>query len=347
MPLSIRPDVGADDSDGQSKSPTERTALLTPLSKTPGSGSSSSSISQRQGECYEVAVPPPSPPAADAAAGWGSGLVVAELLLQARMSVPVIAAYALQNSLQTVSVLVAGRLGAQQLAAAAFAYMFAMSTGWLLALGGTTALDTLCSAAFTGGSSASGGRRDPHELGVLLQRAFVVLGAMYAPVAALWWHSEALFLALGQPPAIARDSAAFLRCLVPGGLGYIYFEAVKKVLQAQGVVAGGTVVLLVTAPLSGLLNYLFVHPLGLGLLGAPLATGAAYWASFAALLVYGRTAGAWKCWGGWDRRCLDPHGLRIFARLAALGVVMVGTEWVPLSLSPSLPCPVLSGFIFD
>ena len=333
MPRSIHPDVDADadDDDGQTEAPTERTALLTPLSKTPGGSSSSSSISQRQGECLEIAAVPP----AAEAAGWGSGLVAAELLLQARMSAPVIAAYALQNSLQTVSVLVAGRLGAQQLAAAAFAYMFAMSTGWLLALGGTTALDTLCSAAFTGGSSASGGQRDAHELGVLLQRAFVVLGAMYAPVAALWWHSEALFLALGQPPAIAHDSAAFLRCLIPGGLGYIYFEAVKKVLQAQGIVAGGTMVLLVTAPLSALLNYLFVHPLRLGLLGAPLATGAAYWASFAALLVYGRAAGAWRCWGGWDRRCLDPRGLRTFARLAALGVVMVGTEWVPLPR----PCP--------
>lgn len=46
-----------------------------------------------------------------------------ELWIIARSSIPVALAYCLQNSLQTLSVVVVGRLGPAELSAAAFAYM--------------------------------------------------------------------------------------------------------------------------------------------------------------------------------------------------------------------------------
>ena len=87
----------------------------------------------------------------------------------------------------------------------------------------------------------------------------------------------------------------------------------------------GTYVLLITSPLSAGLNYLFVYTFKMGLLGAPLATGIAYWASFLLLLAYARFVDGWQCWGGWDRKCLQ--NLWTFSRLALLGVIHVGTEW--------------------
>lgn len=153
--------------------------------------------------------------------------VLDELSILLKGSIPVILAYTLQNSLQTISVVIVGRGSPEDLATAAFAYMFAMCTAWLIALGGTTALDTLGSSAFTGS-------KDPHELGILLQRAFVTLGGFYVPVVVLWFFSEPLFKALGQSDQLSHDSARFLWCLIPGGLGYIYFECMKKYLQAQG-----------------------------------------------------------------------------------------------------------------
>lgn len=154
-------------------------------------------------------------------------LVLQEFWILLKGSIPVVLAYALQNSLQTISVLIVGRLSPEALATAAFSYMFAMATGWLIALGGTTAIDTLASASFTGS-------RNRHDLGIILQRSFVVLSLFYLPIAILWICSEPLFKVLGQEDYIARDSAKFLSVLVPGGLGYIYFEAMKKYLQAQG-----------------------------------------------------------------------------------------------------------------
>jgi len=142
-------------------------------------------------------------------------------------SIPVILAYMLQMSLQTIPVIIVGHLSPIYLAASAFSLMFALVTGWMIALGGTTALDTLASSTFTGSGKK-------HDLGILLQRAFLVLGAFYIPVAVIWACSNSIFQALGQDPELSYLSSKFLTALIPGGLGYIYFETMKKYLQAQG-----------------------------------------------------------------------------------------------------------------
>ncbi|CAK7239637.1 MAG: ethionine resistance protein [Sporothrix thermara] len=257
------------------------------------------------------------------AADAGTAAWIAEMRLHAKASLPVIFAYMLQNSLQTVSVLVVGRLSPEALATAAFSYMFAMASGWLVALGGTTAIDTLAASSFTGTA-------DKGSLGVLLQRGMLVLTAFYAVIAVIWClGARPLFDALGQDPVIAAQSARFLRLLAPGGLGYVWFECLKKFLQAQGLYNAGTYVLLITAPLNAVLQYVLVYIAGLGLDGAPIATGIAYWLSFALLAAYTASADSRgrACWPGWALRRAASTGIAPFARLALLGVVHVGSEW--------------------
>lgn len=87
-----------------------------------------------------------------------------------------------------------------------------------------------------------------------------------------------------------------------------------------------TYVLLITSPLNALLNYLFIHTFGLGLYGAPLATGLSYWLSFLLLVCYTALVRGHECWGGLAPRRALRH-LAPFARLALLGVAHVGTEW--------------------
>ncbi|KAI6090011.1 MATE efflux family protein [Hypoxylon rubiginosum] len=244
---------------------------------------------------------------------------LAEIWLLTKASIPVILAYTLQNSLQTISVLIVGRLSPEALATAAFSYMFAMATGWLIAMGGTTALDTLASTSFTGS-------QDKHDLGILLQRGIIVLTAFYAVVAVIWAFSEPLFRALGQEEFICVEGSKFLHILIPGGLGYVWFESMKKYLQAQAIYRPGTYVLLITSPLNALLNYLFIYKFELGLYGAPFATGISYWVSFLLLVAYATFVKGHECWGGLaPRRAMS--NLWPFARLAFLGVIHVGTEW--------------------
>jgi len=87
--------------------------------------------------------------------------------------------------------------------------------------------DTLGSQVYASGI-------DPYGLGVILQRAYIILSIFYIPFACLWWFSEPVFIALGQEDYIAERSCKFLQMLIPGGWGYILFETTKKYLQAQG-----------------------------------------------------------------------------------------------------------------
>ena len=238
-----------------------------------------------------------------------------EFFLLFRDSIPVILAYALQNSLQTFSTIIVGRISPENLAVAAFSYIFAVATAWLVALGGSTALDTLGSAAFTGSSN-------PHELGILFQRALVVLTALYIPIAILWTFSHPVFLLLGQDAEISYQSSRFLQRLIPGGLGYIFFETMKKYLQAQGIMRPGTYVLLIISPINIGLNILFTQRFGL--LGAPIATGISYWLSFLLLVIYAQYVGL-KSWGGFSIQAFQ--NITPLLRLALLGVIHVGSEY--------------------
>lgn len=196
--------------------------------------------------------------------------------------------------------------------------MFAMATTWLLGLGGTTAIDTLASASF----SAS---NDKTKVGLILQRAAIVLGVMYIPFAILWFYCAGFLRLLKQEEELADSVQDFLRVLIPGGIFYVAFEAQKKFLQAQNIMHAGSYVLLITSPLNLAMNYLLIYPLGMGLLGAPLATGFTYFLSFVLLLLYTWKIDGSQCWGGFSASAL--HGLWPMTKLAVNGILMIGTEW--------------------
>lgn len=104
---------------------------------------------------------------------------------------------------------------------------FSFVTGWCIALGGTTALDTLGSQSFTGSTR-------PTDLSIHFQRCVLMLWALLIPVCILWTFMEPVLLALGQEVSLARDVQSFLRVLIIGAPGYIGFESLKKYLQCQG-----------------------------------------------------------------------------------------------------------------
>lgn len=99
--------------------------------------------------------------------------------------------------------------------------------GWIVALGGTTALDTLGSQAYTGGSEKT-------DLSIHFQRCLVILWILLIPVACLWAWVESVLLSFGQSEHLARDVQQFLRLLLFGAPAYVGFESLKKYLQCQG-----------------------------------------------------------------------------------------------------------------
>ncbi|KAI5475242.1 mate family transporter [Pseudohyphozyma bogoriensis] len=263
--------------------------------------------------------------------------ILKELVYIAGKALPIAASYTLQSSLQTFSIFVAGRLGPAELNAASQAYMFAAATGWVLAMGGTSALDTLGSSTFgsaqalakeaseAGGEEPKAVQERREDLGVVLQRAVLILGLIFVPFAALWWWSAPVFRRLGQTEQLAQDVQSLLRVLILGAPGYIGFEAVKKFLQVQGIVHASTMVLALTSPLCFILNFILVHRTPLGVLGAPLATGISYWVSLGLLCCYCYFVRGKQYWGGWSKKSLTQWPT--FLKLALPGIAMVGSEW--------------------
>ncbi|EIN06499.1 MATE efflux family protein [Punctularia strigosozonata HHB-11173 SS5] len=249
-------------------------------------------------------------------------------------SVPVILSYTLQNSIQTICILITGRLGPDELSAAAFSSMLAFVTGELsfhsliVALGGTTALDTLGSQAYGSGRHA--------DLSIHFQRCLAHLWALFIPVAALWFWMEPVLLALGQGERLSRDVQGFLRVLVVGAPGYIGFETLKKYLQCQGIMTLSTLVLVVVSPINAALTYILVHRTSLGLTGAPVALSITYWLMFLFLAVATWLSPSHKCNGTWRglqlRAVLDRRSSVAFLKLALPGILMVGTEWTAFEI---------------
>ncbi|KAJ3929544.1 MAG: MOP flippase [Lentinula lateritia] len=202
--------------------------------------------------------------------------------------------------------------------------MLAFVTGWCVALGGTTALDTLGSQAFTGSTR-------PTDLSVHFQRCVLLLWILLVPVGALWIFMEPILLVLGQQEDLARDVQFFLRLLIIGAPGYIGFESLKKYLQCQGIMQASTIVLLVISPINVGLNIGFVHYTSLGLFGSPIALSIIYWLAFALLCImtyFSPTHRNNGTWGGIQfRAVLQQESCVSFFRLAIPGILMVGTEW--------------------
>ncbi|GAA5806868.1 hypothetical protein MFLAVUS_000216 [Mucor flavus] len=251
-----------------------------------------------------------------------------------RNALPIVFTFLMQNSLQMASIFTLGHLGPTELAAAALASMFASVTAWSIAFGTATALDTLCSQAWTGA-------KDKTLVGVHLQRALCILALMFIPIAIVWWNCTALLLSLNQDPQLAYQAGLFLRCLMLGAPAFIAFEAVKKFLQAQGIMQASTYVLMFVSPLNLLLNYTLVYlpPFELGFMGAPLATSFSYWLMLILLVAYIKFIKGSEAWGGWTTECLT--GWWPFLKISIPSLLMITAEWWAFELS-SLAASYLS-----
>lgn len=239
-------------------------------------------------------------------------------------SLPIVGTYLLQNSFQLACIFTLGHLGSVELGASALASMFVNVSAWSIAYGTTTALDTLCSQAWTGA-------RDKTILGIHLQRAYLILAVMFMPIAMIWWSAESILLSLNQDPELAKFTGLFLRYLLPGAPAYIAFEATKRYLQAQGIMHASTYSMMITAPLNFILNYLLVYTFEMGFIGAPIATSFSYWLMFILLLLYIKWVDGSQGWGGWTVECLT--GWWPFMKLAFSGIIIICAEWSAFEIS--------------
>ncbi|ETV72446.1 hypothetical protein H257_12570 [Aphanomyces astaci] len=115
----------------------------------------------------------------------------------------------------------------QYVDATAMAVMYTNITSYSVGLGMATALDTLCTQAYGAGNL--------RKFGVLLQSALLGMALTLVPVTLLNWFSGDILKLLGQEPALADLTGAFIRVMTVGYPALYAFEVLKKLVQAEGV----------------------------------------------------------------------------------------------------------------
>ncbi|KAJ2786101.1 ethionine resistance protein [Coemansia javaensis] len=258
------------------------------------------------------------------AAGAGA-MARQEAAALAGSAAPVALAYLLQFSFNFVNILSLGHLGASELAAAALGNMTLFMLVNAPAVGLASALDTFCATAFTAS-------RDKTLVGFHLQRGLVAVTLHLLLVLPVLLGLEPVLVAVGQDPAVSRLCASFVRAQLVGAVPWMYFECVKRFLQAQGHMRASTGVLLAVLPLHLANNYLLVWSptVGIGFLGAAVANVVTFWAMFVGSIAYAWHSEARGAWGGWSRRV--AASMPEYYRLAIPTMVMTCSDWAAWEL---------------
>lgn len=247
-------------------------------------------------------------------------VILEEIVLLVNRSLPMVFAYVLQNSLSLSTVFVLGRLGSKELAAAALGNMFAAVTGWSVGMGLMTAMDTLCSQAYSSENTR-------HLTSIYLQRGILISTVLFVPVSILWSFSYQILIVLKVNKEIASLCQLYLKYLIPGILPLFYFECLKKFLQAQAIMNAPTYILLISSPINIIIMYSFVYkePFTLGFVGAPLAVSFTQFIMLGLCLLYIKFIRGSEIWTGWSSRAFD--GWKNFMQLGLPGIIMICAEW--------------------
>ena len=168
-----------------------------------------------------------------------------------------------------------GRLGKEELAAAALASTVANVTGASIVVGMNSALVTLAAQAVGSSRSSSPSSATPTSPVVYLQRGLFLHYLFTLPIALLWASTDlttAALLSLDQPSSLAAKSSLYLASLAPGLLGHCLTLTLTPFCQSLSLPLYPAAVAAVVAALHVPANVLFIHRLGYGYLGAAYAT---------------------------------------------------------------------------
>ncbi len=205
-----------------------------------------------------------------------------------RLGIPMGLTQLVQFSINTVDVMMIGRLGAEPLAAASIS-MVLFYTMWLVGFGPVMAVTPLVSQSLGA---------DPDNCDDV--RRSVRMGlwsiALLFPVALVFFFNAGpIIRALGQPEIIAKLSGPYVLALAPGLPFALAVSVLRQFLASIDRTRVPLLVIVLTTVLNAGLNYLLIYGTfgfpQLGLMGAGIASSISHAAGLFALVIY----------IGWDR----------------------------------------------
>ncbi|MBX7198436.1 MAG: MATE family efflux transporter [Rhodospirillaceae bacterium] len=180
-------------------------------------------------------------------------------------------------------------------------------------------------------SHAQGARR-PEDIPPILRAGFLLATLAALPLMAILAWIEPLLLLVDEPPALAKNVAAYDMILMLGVLPSLWMATQRSYLTALHRPRPVMVISLVALAINGFLNYGLMHGVwglpALGYLGSATATMLVQWGMFAAATVaIGRDARHAAVRGLLDRK--------VIKELAHLGWPIAGTYAVEILLFTS------------
>ncbi|XP_057539978.1 protein DETOXIFICATION 18-like isoform X2 [Amaranthus tricolor] len=233
-------------------------------------------------------------------------------------SLPMILTNVFYYMIPLVSVMFAGHLGPLQLAASTLANSWATVTGFAFMIGLSGALETLCGQGY--------GAKLYEVLGIYLQASCIVSIIFSIIISILWWFTEPILILLHQHPDISKESAIYMRFLIPGIFAYGILHNILRFLQTQSVVFPLVLFSFVPLVFHCGLTYFLVHCTTLGFKGAALGTSISFWVSILILMVYVKCNNKFELtWGGLSIQAL--HYVSVNLKLALPSAAMVCLEY--------------------
>ncbi|XP_037631747.1 multidrug and toxin extrusion protein 1 [Sebastes umbrosus] len=241
-----------------------------------------------------------------------------EIIELSKLAGPVIISQLMMFAVSFVSTIFCGHLGRTELAGVSLAIAVINVTGISIGVGLASACDTLISQTFGG--------RNLMRVGVILQRAILILLLACFPCWAILVNTELILLAVKQEPEVARLSQMYVNIFMPALPATFMYSLETRYLQNQGIIWPQVITGFAVNVLNALINYIFLFPLNLGVAGSAVANSISQFSMAVILYAYIIWKGLHKAtWGGWSKECLQDWGSYI--NLAIPGMIMMCVEW--------------------
>ncbi|CAL8353428.1 unnamed protein product [Lota lota] len=231
---------------------------------------------------------------------------------------PLLLSRILNFMLPFVVTMFCGRLGTQVMAgyglASAAINMSIMATGFGLA----QACDTLVAQTF--------GCRNLPRVGVILQRGILILLLFCLPCWGLLINTQAVLLAVGQGPEVARIVQVYVTAFLPAVPAIFLHHLHVAYLQNQGIIMPQVYMSALANLANVITNYVLVNWMALGLSGSAAANCLSHIYLCTFMFIY-----TWwnklhvSTWRGWSAESLQEWGS--FMRLAIPSTMMTCFEW--------------------
>ncbi|XP_041440027.1 multidrug and toxin extrusion protein 2 isoform X3 [Xenopus laevis] len=192
--------------------------------------------------------------------------------------------------------------------------------------------------AFALGNSIYGGK-NLKLIGVVLQRGILILSLSCFPCWAFFVNTKNILLLLGQDPTVAGLAELYVLTCIPALAGINFFNLEIRYLQNQGIIWPQVVASVLACIINGVLNYVLLFVLKIGVIGAAIAVTVSIIAKAILLFFY-----IWirkiyvDTWPGWTIECLKDWGS--YFALALPTMIMLSLKWWTFEIAI-----ILSGLI--